>query len=57
MDIQTIIVAIIILFATAYVGRMIWQKAKSASKNSACAADCGCDSKKVANYKTEKAAN
>jgi hypothetical protein len=49
MDIQTIIVAIIIFAATLYVGQIIWRKAKSAAKNSSCAADCGCDSKKIAN--------
>ncbi|MDQ3798365.1 MAG: FeoB-associated Cys-rich membrane protein [Acidobacteriota bacterium] len=50
MDIQTIIVAIIILGAAVYVGQAIWQKAKSAAKNStACAADCGCDAKKITN--------
>ncbi|HEX8367176.1 MAG TPA: FeoB-associated Cys-rich membrane protein [Pyrinomonadaceae bacterium] len=42
-------VAIIILAAAVYVGQMIWRKAKSASKNSSCAADCGCDSKKITN--------
>jgi type II secretory pathway pseudopilin PulG len=49
MDIQVIIVIAIILAATAYVGQMIWRKAKSASNNSACASDCGCDAKKAAN--------
>jgi hypothetical protein len=47
MDIQTIIAAIIILGAAVYVSQMIWQKAKSAAKSSACAADCGCDAKKI----------
>jgi uncharacterized protein YxeA len=49
MDIQVIIVMIIILAATVYVGLMIWRKAQSAAKNSSCAADCGCDSKKITN--------
>jgi flagellar basal body-associated protein FliL len=45
MDIQIIIVMIIVFAAAAYVGQMIWRKAKSAAKNSSCAADCGCESK------------
>jgi hypothetical protein len=49
MDIQTVIVAIIIFAAAVYVGQIIWRKAKSASKNSSCATDCGCDSKKITN--------
>jgi predicted negative regulator of RcsB-dependent stress response len=49
MDIQVIIVMVVILAAAAYVGLMIWRKAQSASKNSSCAADCGCDAKKITN--------
>lgn len=45
MDIQIIIVMIIVFAALVYVGRMIWRKAKSASKHSACASDCGCENK------------
>jgi hypothetical protein len=46
MDIQNIVVALIVLAALAYVGQMLWQRAKSfAPKKSSCAADCGCEGK------------
>ncbi len=45
MDIQTIIVAIIILIALLYVGKMLFAKVKSFSTKSNCGNDCGCDSK------------
>lgn len=46
MDVQTIVVAIIILSALLYVGAQIWRKTKSFSSNAAaCASDCGCGSK------------
>ncbi len=46
MNVQNVIVAIIIFAALFYVGLMFWNKAKSVkTKDSSCAADCGCDSK------------
>jgi NADH:ubiquinone oxidoreductase subunit 3 (subunit A) len=49
MDIQVIIVTLIIFAALVYVAQMLWRKAKSASKNSSCASDCGCDARKISN--------
>lgn len=44
MDVQTIIVAAIVLAALAYAGQMLWRKVKTFSpKNSSCGADCGCE--------------
>ena len=45
MEIQTIIVAIIILIALFYVGKMALAKVKSFSPKSNCGNDCSCDSK------------
>lgn len=47
MDAQNIVVALIVLGAVAYVGSLLWKKArafKPVKKNEACEADCGCDS-------------
>jgi hypothetical protein len=46
MDVQTIIVALIVLGALGYAGQMLWRRTKSfAPKNNSCAADCGCEKK------------
>lgn len=46
MDFQNIIVGIAIIAALIYVGLMMWNKAKSFKpKSSACADDCGCETK------------
>jgi hypothetical protein len=45
MDIQTIIVAIVILLAFLYVGKIVLGKVKSFSPKSSCASDCGCGTK------------
>ena len=50
MNIQAIITAIIVLAAVAYVGQIVWRKAKSFSAKSGCGADCGCS----ANPKTRR---
>jgi hypothetical protein len=42
MDFQTLIVAIIILTALFYVGKIIFVKVKSFSNKSKCGSDCGC---------------
>jgi len=50
MDGQTIAVGLIVLGAAAYVGSLLWKRARSfAPKKKACGDDCGCgtDSKKV----------
>jgi Na+/proline symporter len=42
MNIQSIIVALIILFAVVYIGKLTWQKAKSFSpKGKSCETGCG----------------
>lgn len=44
MDFQIVIVAVIIVAALLYVGRMAWRKTKSfSSKTGSCGSDCGCD--------------
>jgi hypothetical protein len=46
MEAQNIIVALIVLAALAYVGQMLWRKAKAFSpKKSSCESDCGCGGK------------
>jgi hypothetical protein len=46
MDFQAIIVGIILLLATIYVGKMLLGKLKSFSnKNSNCGNSCGCETK------------
>ncbi|MDQ2745794.1 MAG: FeoB-associated Cys-rich membrane protein [Acidobacteriota bacterium] len=42
MNIQSLIVAVIVIAALAYVGQIIWRKARSFSSKSGCASDCGC---------------
>lgn len=43
MDLQTIIVAIIILLAFLYVGKNILRKTRAFSpKSTSCGSDCGC---------------
>jgi len=46
MDLQTIIVALIILAAALYAGRIFLSKVKAFKpKSGACGSDCGCESK------------
>lgn len=45
MDLQTIIVAIILLLAGLYVGKMFLRKTKSFAPKGDCGSDCGCDAK------------
>ncbi|NJM53190.1 MAG: FeoB-associated Cys-rich membrane protein [Blastocatellia bacterium] len=45
MDFQTIIVAIIIIIALLYVGKIVFLKIKSFSAKSNCGNDCSCSSK------------
>jgi len=45
MNFQNVIVAVIILAACFYIGRMIWRKTKSFSSKSSCGSDCGCGEK------------
>jgi hypothetical protein len=42
METQTIIAGLIILAALAYVGSLLWKRARSFSRKSECADDCGC---------------
>ncbi|MFN2392513.1 MAG: hypothetical protein ABR566_11165 [Pyrinomonadaceae bacterium] len=42
MNFQTIIVAIIILLALLYAGKIILGKVKAFSLKSSCSSDCGC---------------
>jgi len=42
METQTMIAGLIILAALAYVGSLLWKRARSFSRKSACADDCGC---------------
>jgi hypothetical protein len=44
-DLQTIIVAVILIGAVAYASSMFLRKARGFSRKSACADDCGCSSK------------
>ena len=45
MDIQLIIVSLLILAAVLYAGKFFWKKTGSMVLPSACADDCGCESK------------
>lgn len=45
MNIQNAVVMVMVLLACAYVGNMIWQKAKSTVKKGDCGSDCGCEGK------------
>jgi hypothetical protein len=42
MEIQNIITGFIVLFASLYVGKIVWQKVKSFSPKQSCGSDCGC---------------
>ena len=44
MDFQTVIVAIIIVFAIGFISLNLWRKVKSFSVKSDCGDNCGCDS-------------
>jgi len=54
MDFQTVIVAIIVFVALAYVGRRILHKTKSFSSKSSCGADCGCGTPTIKEKINEK---
>jgi hypothetical protein len=45
MDFQTIIVAIILLLAALYVGKIFLRRTKSFDTKNDCGANCGCDNK------------
>ena len=45
MSIQYIIVLCVIVGAAAYVGNMLWQKAKATTIKEGCGSDCGCGTK------------
>ena len=42
MDFQSIVVAVVILAALAYIGRRVWRKINSFSEKSSCGIGCGC---------------